>query len=105
MMTQLKIAAVAFWFMVSGFAPARRLTERAVSPPVTVLHMEEDILHYVNLDRRSRGLKPLRLNNTESALALQHSKNMAMGKTPFGHKGLEARANSIRKKVGPIEVA
>jgi uncharacterized protein YkwD len=48
-------------------------------------------------------LKPLSLNTTESAVALQHSRNMATGKTPFGHQGLEARANTIRKKLGPVE--
>src|SRR5215467_7013715 len=53
--------------------------------------MEKEILHFVNLDRKSNGLKPLELNSFESSVALEHSRNMASGKTPFGHKGMEAR--------------
>src|SRR5215471_19191792 len=67
--------------------------------------MEKEILHYVNADRKSNGLKPLELNSFESSVALEHSKNMASGKTPFGHKGMEARIKKINKELGPISSA
>ena len=67
--------------------------------------MEEEILQYVNLDRKAKGLVPLKLNDTESSVALQHSKNMASGKTPFGHEGLDARAKTIRSQVGEVSSA
>lgn len=105
MMKSLKISALAICFVMAGFAPSGNHVMGTELPSVTILHMEEDILLYVNLDRHSHGLKPLSLNNTESNLALQHSKNMATGKTPFGHQGLESRTNTISKKVGPVEAA
>ena len=98
----MKIFALCIFLVVSGFNTATHHNRKNSPPSVRVLHMEEDILHYVNLDRKSHGLKPLSLNTTESELALQHSKNMAIGKTPFGHQGLESRANAIRKKLGPL---
>jgi uncharacterized protein YkwD len=67
--------------------------------------MEKEILHFVNLDRKSNGLKPLELNSFESSVALEHSRNMASGKTPFGHKGMEARIKEINKELGPVSSA
>jgi uncharacterized protein YkwD len=64
--------------------------------------IEEDILYYVNLDRKSKGLRALRLNKIESSIAEQHSRNMASGKVPFGHNGLQTRAKAIRKQIGGI---
>ena len=64
--------------------------------------IEQDILYYVNVDRKSKGLKPLKINEVESAIATQHSKDMASGRVPFGHEGLDARAKKIRKQLGPI---
>jgi uncharacterized protein YkwD len=62
--------------------------------------MEEDILYYVNLDRKSKGLGALELNEIESSVAEKHSRNMASGKTAFGHDGLTSRAKDIKKKLG-----
>ena len=67
--------------------------------------MEKEILHFVNADRKSNGLKPLELNSFESSVAMEHSQNMASGKTPFGHKGMEARIRKINKEMGPISNA
>lgn len=75
------------------------------SPHVSVLNMTNDILHYVNLHRKSIGRKALELNNVESSLAVQHSINMASYKTPFGHDGLNERAKIISKQLGKISVA
>lgn len=71
----------------------------SVPPGKTI---EEDILFYVNKDRKSKGLTPLRLNDVESGFAAEHSRNMASGKVPFGHQGLTTRAKKIRKKLGGI---
>jgi len=64
--------------------------------------VEADILRYVNEDRKSKGLKPLKLNDYESSIAAEHSHNMASGRVPFGHDGLTARAKKIRKQLGGI---
>ena len=64
--------------------------------------MIADILKYVNADRGKQGLAPLKLNEVESSIALKHSRDMANGKVPFGHSGLNARAKAIRKALGGI---
>lgn len=64
--------------------------------------METDILNYVNEDREQHGLASLKMNDVESAIAEKHSRDMANGKTPFGHTGLNARAKAIREALGVI---
>src|ERR1700749_5283190 len=75
------------------------------APKVSVIEMTKDILYYINLHRRSIGLKNLSLNSVECSLAVQHSINMASNKTPFGHEGLNDRAKTIAKQVGKISMA
>lgn len=65
-------------------------------------NMEQDILHFVNLHRQSVGLKPLKSNSIESNVAAQHSRNMASGRVPFGHKGLRLRMNAIERQLGSV---
>lgn len=69
---------------------------------VSTANMEVDILKYVNLHRKSAGRGPVQLNSVESSVALQHSRNMAEGRTPFGHKGLDLRMNTISRQIGPV---
>ena len=64
-----------------------------------------DILRYVNEYRHSKGLKPLQANSFISSVALDHSRDMLSGKTPFGHEGFRDRIDRIKKKLGPIHVA
>lgn len=67
--------------------------------------MSAEILKYVNEYRHSKGLKPLQANSFISSVALEHSRNMLSGKTPFGHEGFKERAQVIRKKLGKVYVA
>jgi uncharacterized protein YkwD len=86
----------------------KSVPEKTVETPrppvimVSTVDMSVDILNYVNQHRRSKGLVAVQLNSVESAVALQHSKNMAAGRTPFGHKGLELRMNTISRQIGPL---
>jgi uncharacterized protein YkwD len=64
--------------------------------------MISEILEYVNDDRKMQGLSPLKLSDVESSIAAKHSRDMASGKVPFGHSGLNARAKAIRKALGEI---
>lgn len=66
--------------------------------------MESDILKYVNEDRIAHGLSPLEMNQLESSLAAKHSHDMSVGKVKFGHDGFNARAKTIQKELGSIEV-
>lgn len=63
-------------------------------------NMEESILRYVNDHRRSKGLATLQMSNVASEQAYQHSKNMATGKTGFGHEGFEQRVQVIKQAMG-----
>lgn len=67
--------------------------------------MSADILRLVNQHRHSIGLPALQANSYISSVALQHSRDMLTGKTPFGHEGFRSRIDQIRKKLGPMHVA
>jgi uncharacterized protein YkwD len=66
--------------------------------------IEDEILRLVNAHRRSIRLAPLQMNAFESSVAARHSRDMATGRTPFGHEGFKDRMNLIRKKIGGIHV-
>jgi len=82
--------------LLLGFQPGSR--ER------TMETMESDILKYVNEDRVAHDLSPLQMNQLESSLAARHSLDMSVGKVKFGHDGFNARAKTIQKELGSIEV-
>src|SRR5258708_30631201 len=67
--------------------------------------MSAEILRYVNEYRHSKGLKPLQANSFISSVALDHSRDMLSGKSPFGHEGFHDRIDRILKRLGPIHVA
>ena len=67
--------------------------------------MEEQILYYTNKFRKSQGLGPLQLNTTISKEALDHSQDMAKGRTGFGHEGFEERVDHVSKKLGRVAAA
>jgi uncharacterized protein YkwD len=69
---------------------------------ISLKNMDREILVYVNLHRKSIGLKPLLMSNIESRIAAKHSYNMATGKVPFGHKDLKKRMDLIASQVGYI---
>ncbi len=66
--------------------------------------LENEILQFVNEDRKQHNLKLLQMNSLESSLALKHSGDMATGKVKFGHDGFNSRAKTIQKELGAIEV-
>ena len=82
--------------LLMGFHPENRATNMQT--------MESDILKYVNEDRAALGLTPLQMNDLESSLAAEHSHNMSTGKVKFGHDGFKARAKSIQKALGSVEI-
>jgi uncharacterized protein YkwD len=62
--------------------------------------MDESILRYVNDYRRSKGLASLQALDVATQQAYVHSKNMATGKTGFGHTGFKQRVEVIQKTMG-----
>ena len=63
--------------------------------------LEEDILTKINQHRSHKGLSPLKMNNNITAEAEEHSRQMATGKTSFGHSGFDARIKRISNVLGP----
>jgi uncharacterized protein YkwD len=64
--------------------------------------IENAILSNVNSYRRSRGLGALQMVAAASQQAYNHSRNMATGRTAFGHDGFDARVTAIRSSIGSI---
>lgn len=67
--------------------------------------IEEDILLYTNQYRQSKGKPALRWNEAASQQAREHSRNMARGRTGFGHGGFKDRANKVSEALGGISGA
>ena len=93
----------AFLLVVVALAPY--LVSDAGMPSPSPSSMSSDILRYVNEHRRKIGLKPLQGNSFISSVALDHSRDMLAGRTPFGHDGFRGRIDRIRKHNGPVRVA
>lgn len=68
-------------------------------------NMEESILYYVNVYRRSHGLGSLQPLDVASQQAFNHSRNMATGRTAFGHDGFSTRVDNVRNAVGFVSAA
>ena len=98
------LLGLVFSFCVGeGFAGASGMGNGIVAGPPP--SMSAEILRYVNEYRHSKGLKPLQANSFISSVALDHSRDMLSGKTPFGHEGFRDRIDRIKKRLGPIHVA
>jgi uncharacterized protein YkwD len=67
--------------------------------------MEEDILYYTNKYRQSKGKPPLELNSAISKEARNHSRDMAAGRTGFGHGGFSQRTARLKDKLGNVSGA
>jgi uncharacterized protein YkwD len=76
--------------------------QSSVNPVIS--KMENEILRYVNEDRKNHGLAPLEMNTFESDLAEKHSRDMANGRVKFGHDGFNSRAKAIQKSLGSTVV-
>jgi uncharacterized protein YkwD len=88
-------------FIFSALITTAKKTAAAGNPVIRA-NMENSILYYVNLHRRAIGRLPLQMNGLESSVAAQHSRDMAAGRTPFGHKDLETRFNTISRQLKSI---
>ncbi|MCW3466846.1 CAP domain-containing protein [Chitinophaga nivalis] len=95
----LLFALFAVFQAVACAAPA---TPRAKMKPGNGGNLDEQILYYTNKFRQSKGLKPLQLSDEASREARQHSRDMASGRTGFGHEGFEDRIAHVSKQMGRI---
>lgn len=91
------------WILLSSCAPRQAQTD--AEPVVHTASMEKDILYYVNRHRESIGKPALTLLSEASLQAYKHSRNMANGKTAFGHDGFDQRMQQIKKSFGWISAS
>ena len=68
-------------------------------------NINEKILQLVNEHRKSIGKGELKMLNVASMQAVQHSKDMMNGATPFGHKDFDKRVDAVRSSIGFINAA
>ncbi len=83
--------------------PPNTPTVSVKNVPVNV--MEKDILYFVNEYRQSIRKTSLSLLAAASTEAYIHSKNMATGKTRFGHDGFSERVDRIKQSAGWISAS
>ena len=74
-------------------------------PAATPSSLPTEILRYVNAHRRAIGLPALLPNSFISSVALDHSRDMLTGKSPFGHDGFHGRIDLIKHRLGALHVA
>ncbi|MGB3651211.1 MAG: CAP domain-containing protein [Rivularia sp. (in: cyanobacteria)] len=75
------------------------LSSKPVNAASDVAAIEKSVHQQINQYRRKKGLPALKLNANVSAIARQHSKQMADKQVPFGHSGSSSRYNKISKVV------
>jgi uncharacterized protein YkwD len=85
-------------FFVTTILPAP-LSVSAQKTSNAYKEMTSEIFRLVNEHRKSMGLKPLIINEVMSQAAEDHSRNMANGKTPFGHEQMDERVAKINKQL------
>lgn len=61
--------------------------------------LQKEVLDYVNLYRKNKGLSPLQMLSVITTEALRHSKNIADGRVDFGHGGFDDRANRLMRQI------
>jgi uncharacterized protein YkwD len=64
--------------------------------------MANEILVYINKHRGEKGLSKLQMDAFISEIAEKHSRQMANGTVPFGHKGFDKRVKTISKHIDHI---
>ncbi len=64
--------------------------------------MQDDILYYTNKFRKKQGLPPLQMSESLNKIATNHSRNMATGRTGFGHSGFNNRVDQAQGSLGRL---
>lgn len=64
--------------------------------------MTTEIMQYVNNYRATKGLEPLSSDPAIVQDAIEHSKNMANKRVPFGHDGFNGRYKDLSNKLSPV---
>lgn len=74
-------------------------TQPPLKPELSIPVLEQAVFEQVNQYRVTKGLPPLQLDPRLSALAREHSEEMAQYQVPFGHIDFQARARRINRVI------
>lgn len=85
--------------------PVSTSTNTEPVPVKSTSSIENGILANVNAYRRSKGLPDLRMIDAANQQAQIHSRNMASGKTAFGHDGFSQRVTNASNIIGRVSAA
>jgi len=66
---------------------------------ISTINMNADIINLVNQVRQAKHLPPLRILQSASFEAAQHSQDMAAKRVPFGHDGFKQRAIALANEL------
>jgi uncharacterized protein YkwD len=84
-------------------SPKQPAKPAARKPDLAVI--ERDVLVRVNRYRKSEGLPELRSDARIAEIARGHSREMAVGRTGFGHGGFKGRTQAVASRVPYKRVA
>lgn len=91
------------WACSTPLTAANKPNTRAEE--LNLADMPAQILKEVNAYRSTKGLPALKMLEKASEQAREHSRNMALNKTPFGHDGFEERIDKISATAGRMMAA
>ncbi len=84
-------------YQKSSLNPHKLESAKTIPFEEEIVKMEVALIEIVNDQRAKFRYKSLSISSKLSALAKQHSYNMAQGQVTFGHEGFEDRAQEIRR--------
>ncbi|MGH7751534.1 MAG: CAP domain-containing protein [Gemmatimonadales bacterium] len=103
-MSALRSAGCVILAVLSGASP-RPGESHFPLPTLQHQSLEQRVHDLVNRHRASRRLAPLDHSVEIAEIARTHSRAMAGDRAPLGHRGFEARADTIRQRIGFSAVA
>jgi len=87
-----------FLMMVLIFFPLATYSASNSKEQTINVPLAKKVLEYTNQYRTSKGLPPLRWNDSIAIICIKHSMNMAKGLTEFGHEGFKKRMSLLLPK-------
>lgn len=85
--------------LISALLIALQACSQTLTPINTEDALQKEVLDYVNLYRKNKGLASLQMFSGITMEALRHSKNIADGRVDFGHDGFDGRANRLMRQI------
>jgi len=95
------LTSVMYPTIIQATAP-KNVAKVAHGPEQISEQLAAQVLFHTNEYRKSKGLKPLRWNNTLAKIGTLHSKAMGNRKIPFGHHGFSQRVSILTPRPSAV---